>query len=114
MEIFIKQDKTVTEQKASEIHGNYPYKLYLEIAGTDKLGRFIAVVSNSDFDFKDKVDKISIKEKEKSKVLDDKILKPNMILNGSYITYMVKEVSILDIRDEKMNIYRLETREKNK
>ena len=32
-----------------DIHGEFPYKLYLEIIGTNVYGRYIVVVSNKEF-----------------------------------------------------------------
>jgi hypothetical protein len=37
----------------TEIHGSYPYKLYLEITGSNTFGRYIVVVSNKQIVNKD-------------------------------------------------------------
>lgn len=91
----------------SEVHGKYPYKLYLEIRGNSNIGRYIVVVSNSQLNKKEAVDEIKIKINNGSvqKKKKQQIVKPNMMGDGFYTQYKVREVSVLDIGNVPILVY---------
>lgn len=94
---------------AMSIHGKHPYKLYLEIKGNSKIGRYIVVIANSQLDKDGIIDSVSIKlpyEKRRIKNVNTNIVKPNTTSDGYFITYKVKEVSVLDVCDTPILVYR--------
>lgn len=106
---IIKDNRYNDKEIPKNIHGKYPYKYYLEIRGNSNIGRYIAVISDKNLCInKEDIDEISIKIKEekKRKLNSNNIVKPNMIGNSLYITYKVREVSILDVQNIPMEIYR--------
>lgn len=95
--------------QAMSIHGKYPYKLYLEVKGNSNVGRYIVVIANSQINKSELVDSISIKlnsDKRKARNVNTAVVKPNTTTDGYFITYKVKEVSILDVGDTPILVYR--------
>lgn len=94
---------------AMSIHGKYPYKLYLEVKGNSKIGRYIVVISNSQINKKQAIDSISIRldnSARQSRNINTNIVKPNTTSDGYFITYKVKEISVLDVGDTPILVYR--------
>lgn len=115
MTLRIIKDKTYNKKVlASEIHGKYPYKLYLEIKGNTNIGRYIVVVSNKELNSED-IDKITI-QLDNSKVSIIKRLsgngeQPNSrpgILSEEYreVSYKVKEASILQVNNIELMVFK--------
>ena len=96
----------------STIHGKYPYKAYLEIRGNSNFGSHLVVISKDDIS-KSGLDEISIRVKGKSasKSKTSEVIKPNTSNNGFYINYKVREISILDIQDVAMYVFKVEGEE---
>lgn len=94
---------------AMSIHGKHPYKLYLEVKGNSNIGRYIVVVSNEQLNKNGKVDSISIKlntSRKQLKNINTTVVKPNTSTNGYFVTYKVKESSILEIGDTPILVYK--------
>ena len=94
---------------AMSIHGKCPYKLYLEVKGNSKIGRYIVVISNSQINKKQAIDSISIRldnSVRQSRSINTNIVKPNTTSDGYFITYKVKEISVLDVGDTPILVYR--------
>lgn len=118
MTLKIIRDSTYSSPMlAKDIHGKYPYKLYLEIRGNTYIGRYIVVVSNRQLNKDVIIDEIVVQLKEteqnnnKRRLLskkpnDNGIIRPNM-LNGSFInTYKVSEKSIIDVCNVPLTVYK--------
>lgn len=111
MTIDIKRDKSFkTKVRAEDIHGNFPYKLYLEIKGNSKIGKYIVVVSNKQLNKEETVDniiiyltdnKIGFLEKNNTQQLN----RPNMIGNNM-VKYKVRERSIMDVDDTYLIVFK--------
>ena len=94
---------------ATNIHGKYPYKLYLEVKGNSNIGRYIVVVSDEQLNKDEKIDSISIKldtSKKQLKNINTTVVKPNTSTNGYFVTYKVKESNILEIGDTPILVYK--------
>lgn len=94
---------------AMDIHGKHPYKLYLEVKGNSNIGRYIVVVSDEQLNKNEKIDSISIKlntSKKQLKNINTTVVKPNTSTNGYFVTYKVKESSILEIGNTPILVYK--------
>lgn len=94
---------------AMDIHGKHPYKLYLEVKGNSNIGRYIVVVSDEQLNKNEKIDGISIKlntSKKQLKNINNTVVKPNTSTNGYFVTYKVKESSILEIGNTPILVYK--------
>lgn len=55
MKIKIKPHKEIDKQiQFKRLHGMFPYKYYFSVLGTSKLGRIIAIVSNTELSIRKK------------------------------------------------------------
>lgn len=112
MNIKIIRDKDYDTVLAPEIHGKYPYKLYLEIIGNSNIGRYIVVVSNKQLNEIEPVNEITVQLVDKVSTANKaaRIIRqgnrPNMVGNDYFIKYKVKEKNILDIGNNKIHVYR--------
>lgn len=113
MTLNIKPDKEHTTQvRAMDIHGKYPYKLYLEIRGNTNIGRFIVVISDKQLNKTEKVEDIliQVKEQESTSFFKRKAqaqnTKPGMIGDGIFKRYRVRETSILQVGEEPIFVFR--------
>ena len=112
MNIVIKRDKEYDTVKATDIHGKYPYKLYLEIIGNSNIGRYIVIVSNKILNEIEPIDEITIQLVDKVSTANKaaRILRqgnrPNMVGNDYFIKYKVKEKSILDVGNNPIMVFR--------
>jgi hypothetical protein len=119
MILNIERDKKYEDKViATDIHGKYPYKLYLEVKGNSNIGRYIVVVSEKQLNKDNKVEKISIKldtngKKAPKKESNTTIVKPNTVKDGYYITYNVKEASVLDVGNIPILVYRAEKKRRS-
>lgn len=113
MTLSIKPDKEHTTQvKAMDIHGKYPYKLYLEIRGNTNIGRFIVVISDRQLNKEEKVEDIlvQVKEQESTSFFKRRTqaqnAKPGMIGDGIFKRYKVRETNILQVGNEPVYVFR--------
>lgn len=94
-----------------EIHGKYPFKLYLEMIGTNKYGRYIVIVSKQLVDFVGEYTKVRIiddnnlvdsdkKLKTKRGTLAGNGLLARMMLSKN-VQYTVKKVNMLVLKKTK-------------
>ena len=105
MLIDVVKDKDYSDKvHAMDIHGKYPYKIYLEVRGNSNIGKYIVIISSKQLNKDNEIDEISIKLK--AKVANTNIIKPNTSTDGYYIHYKVKEVNILDVGDTPIMVYR--------
>ena len=95
--------------KAYSIHGKFPYKAYLEILGNSTVGQYIVVVSNKPITTAgNKIENIVISRKHKSSI--GAAVKLNTVSNGGYnLSYKVKEISILDVKDKQLRLFNLKS-----
>lgn len=111
MNIKIIRDKNYGTVSATEIHGKYPYKLYLEIIGNSNIGRYIVVVSNKLLNEDEQIDEITIQLVDKVSTTNKlaKVIRqgnrPNIVGNDYFIKYRVKERSILDVGNNKIMVF---------
>ena len=111
MNIKIIRDKNYDTVSAPEIHGKYPYKLYLEIIGNSNIGRYIVVVSNQLLKDDEQIDEITIQLVDKVSTTNRlaKVIRqgnrPNIVGNEYFIKYRVKESSILDVGNNKLMVF---------
>lgn len=106
---IIRDESYKDKVSAISIHGKHPYKLYLEVKGNSNIGRYIVVIGNNQIDEKDKVDSISIKlnsNKRNVKNINTNIVKPNTTTDGYFVTYKVRESSILEVGNTPILVYR--------
>lgn len=91
MKIKIKPHEIVKEQvQFKKLHGMFPYKYYFGVLGTSKLGRTIAIVSNTE---------LSIKKKKRITVeieINDKVLQFNVVM-----------VEPAELNDEMITVYKM-------
>jgi hypothetical protein len=113
MILNIERDKNYSDKViATDIHGKYPYKLYLEIKGSSKIGRYIVVISDEQLNKDSSVEMISIKlDKKKRKTprieSNTNIIRPNTVSNDDYyVNYKVRETSILEVGDSPILVYK--------
>lgn len=94
--------------EAMDIHGKYPYKLYLEVKGNSNVGRYIVVIGNSKIVNDEQVDSVSIKLDSNNKKAKSAtaMVKPNTTTDGYFVTYKVREISILEVGDTPILVYR--------
>lgn len=105
MLIDVVKDKDYSNKvQAMDIHGKYPYKIYLEVRGNSNIGKYIVIISSEQLNKDSEIDEISIKLKDK--IANTNIIKPNTSTDGYYIHYKVKEVNILDVGDTPIMVYR--------
>lgn len=109
MNLYIKEKKDISEKViAKSIHGKYPYKIYLEIKGNSKYGKYIVIVSNADLKNNQSVDSICIKldnvNKKKRRISGD-IVRPNAINGENSALYKVREVNIIEIGDTPILVF---------
>ncbi len=109
MNLYIKEKKDISEKViAKSIHGKYPYKIYLEIKGSSKYGKYIVIVSDIDLKNNQSVDSICIKldnvNKKKRRASGD-IVRPNAINGESSALYKVKEVNIIEVGDTPIIVF---------
>lgn len=107
MQIKIKKDKRYKNKVTpNEIHGKYPYKLYLETMGNCVYGRYIAVISNRQLNKNGKVDSILVDVSDrvnKNKRVQSNVM-PNTV-SANIERYKVKEISILGIETTPMLVF---------
>jgi hypothetical protein len=107
---IIKNNNYLRPVSTKEIHGKFPYKIYLEIRGNTKIGRHIVIVSNNQLQFKEDIDSIVVQlvdelgHREKVKQ-SQQSNKPNILGDGYMLAYKVKEVDVLKVGDEKVEVY---------
>lgn len=107
MSLVITRDENYKDKvKCIDIHGKYPYKLYLEIKGNSNIGRYIVIVGDKQLNKDGEISDISIRITSSKVKVNTNIVKPNTLNNGFYVTYKVKEVSIIDVGDEEIYVYR--------
>jgi hypothetical protein len=110
---IIKSNRHRDAVNTKDIHGKYPYKLYLEIRGNTSIGRYLVVVSTVQLDAREAVDQIVIHmadekgniQKASRKNQENPIVKPNMSGNMYMLTYKVREVDVLKVGNEKLQVY---------
>lgn len=108
---IVKDEKYENKVKPQNIHGLYPYKLYLEVLGNSNIGKYIVVVSDKQLNKKGEVDEIVIKiknEHKRRKRSENNIIQPNILNNGYGLRYRVKEVSILNVGNTEIDVYKPE------
>lgn len=117
MTLKIVKDKTYNKKVlASEIHGKYPYKLYLEIKGNTNIGRYIVVVSDKQLNTTESIDeiliqlnnsKISILKRINNMTENQQNSRPG-ILNEEYreVSYKVKETNILQVDSIELMVFK--------
>lgn len=110
MNIDIERDKSFkTKIKAKDIHGLYPYKLYLEIKGNSKLGKYIVVVSDTQLNSKDKIDEIVIHLEnaaiKSNNYINQQVSRPNMV-DANKVKYKVRERNIIDVDDNYLIVFK--------
>lgn len=108
---IVKDEKYENKVKPQSIHGLYPYKLYLKILGNSNIGEYIVVVSDKQLNKRGEVDEIIIKiknEKKQRKRSENNIVQPNILSNGYGLRYRVKETSILEVGNTKIDVYKPE------
>lgn len=86
-----------------EIHGKYPYKLYLEIIGNSNIGKFIVVISEKQIDNVTDVEIQLENTQHKTMFMGNK---PNLSSDGFFIKHKVRETTILKVKDTPIHIYR--------
>lgn len=93
---------------AMNIHGKYPYKLYLEIKGNSNIGRYIVVIGDKQLNKDNRIDSISIKlnSNKSLKNVNTSIVKPNTYIDGYFVTYQVREINVLDVGDTPIWVYK--------
>lgn len=112
MTLKIIRDKQYNTVIASQIHGRYPYKLYLEIKGNSNIGRYIVVVSDRPLNSDEAVDEIivqlvdKVSHNNKSASIIRQGNRPNMVGNEYYLKYKVKETSILNVKDSPLMVFK--------
>lgn len=98
MQLCIAPDKELPNKVPyRSIHGKYPYKLYLEVKGNCKYGRFIVVVSDKPFD---EVDSVLVKD----------ISQQSQNSNGpkrETFVYNVRKVDIFEVGDTPINVFKI-------
>ena len=111
MNLKIIRDKNYDTVSAPDIHGKYPYKLYLEIIGNSNIGRYIVVVSGKPLNEEEPVDEITVQLVDKVSTANRmaKVIRqgnrPNMVGNDYFLKYRVKERSILDVGNAQIQVY---------
>jgi len=107
MNILIKRKEDIDGKiKVKNIHGDYPYKLYLEIKGNNKYGQYIMVVSNEDLHGKEPITSVCIKIKDKVKKKNNNgIVRPHSVNGEDSIYYNVREINFLDVQNEEMIVF---------
>lgn len=109
--IDISRDKKYKEKVyAKDIHGKYPYKLYLELKGNTVLGKYIVVIDEKPISKNDElVSEINIHRQQKfanNKYRDEQISRPAIASDDAIIHYNVKEVTILEVSDTPIFVFR--------
>lgn len=112
MTIKIIRDKQYSEPvHAIDVHGKYPYKLYLEIIGNTNIGRYIVVISDKQLNIEESVNSIIVQLTEK--VLNTRSAKhlrqgnrPNMVGNEYFLKYRVKESDILKVGNNELLVFK--------
>jgi hypothetical protein len=110
---IIKSNKYKEPVGIKDVHGKYPYKLYLEIRGNTTIGRYLVVVSETQLGVKDVIDQIVIHvadsagniQKAKRTSQNPTIVKPNMSGNMYMLSYKVREVDVLKVGKEMIWVY---------
>lgn len=93
MQIKIEEHASYKEKVPyTAIHGKFPYKLYLEVKGNCKYGRYIVVVS--DTELKD-VESIQIKVNSKQSM--DNLQQVNVVKQKDFIIFNAKQVPVFDV-----------------
>lgn len=112
MNLKIIRDKNYDTVNPMEIHGKYPYKLYLEIVGNSNIGRYIVVISDKQLNSEEAIDEITVQLVDKVSTANKvaKVIKqgnrPNMVGNDYFLKYRVREKNILDVGNNKIQVYR--------
>lgn len=83
------------------IHGKFPYKLYLEVKGNCKYGRYIVVVS--DKELKD-VESIQIKVNSKQSL--DALQQINVVKQRDFIIFNAKQVTVFDVANIPLYVFK--------
>lgn len=107
MQLKVKKSKKyINKVVPNDIHGLYPYKLYLEINGNSMYGKYIVIISNNQLNKAGKVDSIMVELSNDIKVPDKQtsVIRPNLTANGTPV-YSVKEVSILDVGNVPVQVF---------
>ena len=103
MQIKIEEHASYKEKVPyTAVHGKFPYKLYLEVKGNCKYGRYIVVVSNKEL--KD-VDSIQIKVNSKQSV--DALQQINVVKQKDFIVFNAKQVTMFDIINTPLYVFKL-------
>lgn len=98
MQLCIAPDKEFQNKVPyRSIHGKYPYKLYLEVKGNCKYGRFIVVVDDKPFA---DVDSILVKDASQQSQNDNGPKREKFVYN-------VRKVDIFEIGDNLITVFRL-------
>lgn len=103
MQIKIEEHASYKEKVPyTAVHGKFPYKLYLEVKGNCKYGRYIVVVSNKEL--KD-VDSIQIKVNSKQSV--DALQQINVVKQKDFIVFNAKQVTMFDVINIPLCVFKL-------
>ena len=98
MVLKIEQSESIKDKVTyKDVHGKFPYKLYLEVKGNCKYGRYIVVVGNEQYY---EVDKIKIKVKGATEQRENTIFNKD-----KFNSFFVKEVDIFAIGDKPINVF---------
>lgn len=113
MEIRIIQSSDYKEPvNYKAIHGKYPYKLYLEVKGNNRYGKYIAIISDKPIKQNDnEIESVVIQLIEK--LPDNRFIKKQQQITTKpnfksiyELTFKVKEHSVLDVEKEKMFVFK--------
>lgn len=112
MQLRIKKDTRFKDKVcAKQIHGKFPYKLYLQVKGNCLYGQYIVVVSNKQLDGSGKIDSVIIQLVDKISMRAEQDILTNNVgsrpnsINGDIMKYSVNQVNILNVGDAKMHVF---------
>lgn len=117
MTLKIIKDKTYNKKVlSSEIHGKYPYKLYLEIKGNTNIGRYIVVVSDKQLNATESIDeitiqlnnsKISILKRINNSTENQQNNRPGILSKEcKEVSYKVKEANVLQLDNIELMVFK--------